>query len=634
MTANTLNVLRLARVDRAGTEEVLEFHRGLNVVVGKENAGKTKWLTFLDFLLGDTDSPEEALGDEALKYNAVSASISISGEIHSLERRWDQYGTKGKIVIDGVPIRDSEFSKEFLTLLNIPILHYPKGDRYQPARWNELSWRNLLRHIYRREDSWQEFAHKQWEVDQFPVFMMFFGAAPAVFSSELNQLIRREKQRLDLQAQREHFLATLESVGTELLTVDEAKRVDQVGVDESLSRLQKRIVELQQQRESRIADFSTATREESTEQERSERQRLETRFAELHRARATIRQQVTSAERRSEELHAYETTLRHELAKLERTQAAGEILADLRITHCPLCDQEVTRIASPGSCRVCLQPYDDPTENRGSERIDFEVLQLRDELRELAGLSERIDQEAAAARLSLRDLDEDQERITAFLRPSSPQEAALPHAETSVIDQEIGRLQERIRQLHRFHSALLTKDRLDGQIHRLSREIERLKHRVSEQRDLPNLDDASELFTEAMHEYVRALNTGKDRLRWSNRDITIDATSGDMRFMVNGRRWDKKLGAILKAYFLLAYQYALLKLSQTEPFVYPGFAIIDFPANLTDGIEILQHENYLLEPFVSLLEDPHYRELQVIVAGRAFDNLRGAHRTELQSVWT
>lgn len=130
-----------------------------------------------------------------------------------------------------------------------------------------------------------------------------------------------------------------------------------------------------------------------------------------------------------------------------------------------------------------------------------------------------------------------------------------------------------------------------------------------------------------MTDYLNALN-GPDRTRWGTRQVSVTVTEERLRLLVDRQPWQRMLGAHLRAYFFLAYQYALLKLSRVEPFAYPGLLLIDFPANLSE-IGISAQENYLLRPFVDLLERDEFKGAQLIAAGRAFAGLSGARQIDL-----
>jgi hypothetical protein len=65
---------------------------------------------------------------------------------------------------------------------------------------------------------------------------------------------------------------------------------------------------------------------------------------------------------------------------------------------------------------------------------------------------------------------------------------------------------------------------------------------------------------------------------------------------------------------------------------YPGLVILDFPAEV-NGVSIKDKENFALEPFIELLAMKGMELTQMIAAGSSFENLKGAHRVELTTVW-
>ena len=73
----TLIVAELLRTPDNGPEDRLILTPGVNVLVGPPNAGKTKWLQMLDYLLGNDDNPVDAFGDDlATKYYSVAARLA------------------------------------------------------------------------------------------------------------------------------------------------------------------------------------------------------------------------------------------------------------------------------------------------------------------------------------------------------------------------------------------------------------------------------------------------------------------------------------------------------------------------------------------------------------------------------
>jgi hypothetical protein len=104
--------------------------------VGVPTTGKTKWLQTLDFLLGDFGTnPFENSSDPTLAetYDAASTLLLIGGEQFLVERRWKEAGAKTKLFVNGSAISPSDFQSLLLERLNIPSLHFPKGNPMSPT---------------------------------------------------------------------------------------------------------------------------------------------------------------------------------------------------------------------------------------------------------------------------------------------------------------------------------------------------------------------------------------------------------------------------------------------------------------------------------------------------------------------
>ena len=101
---------------------------------------------------------------------------------------------------------------------------------------------------------------------------------------------------------------------------------------------------------------------------------------------------------------------------------------------------------------------------------------------------------------------------------------------------------------------------------------------------------------------------------------------------IGKRNWRSQLGGTLTLFFLISYHYALLSLTGKRQCHYPGLCIIDFPAEL-NGVAVSPSENFVLEPFIRLMDGPDQPARQLIAAGSSFAGLENAHRIEFANVW-
>ncbi|MBN1203844.1 MAG: hypothetical protein JXB05_02835 [Myxococcaceae bacterium] len=638
MTSKILSVRRLMRVE-GDTEEVLEFSSGVNVIVGEPNTGKTSWLRMLDYLFGDTGTIEDAVGEDlANKYVRAQVELAIDGKPMVLERRWKEKGAKGKVFVDGSAMPAADFSAFFLAALNIPVVYIPKGNPYSQNTWPELSWRTLLRHIYRHEGSWSDLALKQPEADQFAVFSQFIGSAPAIFSLDYAKLVDAQKREARLAAQKENFAATLDDVARELVYVQEASAgFTRDSLASAMTQLQADIAAQEAQRETAMQELRRAAESRASAENEPRASEFEKLGLELDAARvrrSELQVAVDKGLERVAELSAHLKSTKEELGKLERARAAGAILGPLHVTHCPVCDRPISRkAAAPGTCYLCHQPQEPRSEEAAATtaRLDFEMQQLKEEVGELQELLSKTQGDLDLDRRKLRDVEDSTSRLESMLQPVRTAAAWILPPALGLTAHETGRLQERLRQLQRIESALSRREALAQHLDDLRKEIGHLESQVVEKEAAPDFTTLGDQVADGMTDYLNALDA-EGRNIWEARRVSINVSKNAVQFLVDGRPWSRKLGANLRAYFFLAYHYAWLKLSRTEPFTYPGFALLDFPANLSD-FAISDQENYLLTPFVKLLSKPELRGAQLIASGRAFADLPGAHHVSLNKKW-
>jgi hypothetical protein len=86
---------------------------------------------------------------------------------------------------------------------------------------------------------------------------------------------------------------------------------------------------------------------------------------------------------------------------------------------------------------------------------------------------------------------------------------------------------------------------------------------------------------------------------------------------VGTRRWHVALGGTDTLYFLMAYHYGLLTLSTDLQTHYPGFLIIDVPGEFS-GEAVEDKENFIVQPFIELLQTDAFAGAQLIMTGGIF----------------
>lgn len=633
MSAPSLSIHSLERRQVTGNVEHLTFEFGVNVFVGRPNTGKTMWLQTLDFLLGDTGAnPYEQSDAEGLaeKYEAASATICIGGQTFRIERRWREAGSKGKVFVDDEGMLAKEFQHWLMEKLGIPLVNFPKGNPMSGQTWPELSFRTLLRHIFRQQRFWSDLVDKQTDNEQHASLLLFLGLAERIYSNDYGKLVELKLKSMRLRARREQYSETLNDLAVDLLDSEDATfGVNETTVTAALKRLQNEIERLQ----TRKLEVLTAASDASLPA--SERSRI----AELGHGRAAALEEATEArqkrlatEDRLAEVRRYRADLAAEIERMARVADASELLADLKVTHCPACDQGIIPYQKPDHCFVCHQhlPEEPEIAGLGEVRLQFEQDRLKAELLEAEELIVILERDVDKQTMAYRNADETLRTIEVELAPARRAVAAVAQTEVSAVDVALGKAAERQRQMSRVAAALELGNNLTNQIQALEDEIKPLQEKVDEANRSIDFSAAAQKLEEGMNAYLDALNVQRPDT-WKHNMVEIDISKSSTSFRVGRKRWRGALGGTDTLYFLMAYQYGLLSLSPISGMHYPGLAIIDVPGEFS-GEEVKDSENFIVQPFIDLLAQEAFEGAQLIITGASFTGLQSVHVQRLTYV--
>jgi hypothetical protein len=394
--------------------------------------------------------------------------------------------------------------------------------------------------------------------------------------------------------------------------------VAEARVNEQLQDLERRRTDLLENVQKQVHKRLDA----ETDARRSRLQQLTADQERISRERAQL-------ERREGELGSYLGILQAELERMARAKVSGEVFADLKVTHCPVCDQEV----GPGpshsaTCFLCSKPLPPADAPAAVRRIAFEEDQLTEEVSEIEPLLSGIRGEMAEMDNGLVKLAETIRRIESELLAARQVAATLIPEDLVLIDRDSGRLNEQLAFLKRVRKTLGIQKTLSAQIDACQREEARLKAELASEVPDVNLEEVSGLFQSRMVDYLNKINVG-DARRWSYGPVMFRLRQRDFQVRIKGGTWTTQTGATSQALVLFAYHYAMLSLVADGRFNYPGLVIIDFPLELADGASVADKENYLVEPFIELCARKGMEATQFIAAGRSFADLKGSNQVPL-----
>ena len=632
--SSRLIIEQLARTKSDGEVEKLEFTEGVNAIVGPQNTGKSTWLRMLDFLMGDDGSPNVKF-DETLvfKYRAVSALIRLGNSTVELERMWSEDGARSSFSLNGDRIRAEDVQQFLMSSLKIPLLRYPQGNIYASERtWPTLGWRSLLRHIYRRQDYWSDLVPQQPESEQHACMLQFLGLAENLFSSDLSLLNDKRKRLAHLETRKEYFTELLQRLVPGLMDDEElAKDISPQTMEEAAERIESELGQLVAERTRfvrRLHDQSQLPSDRLTAL-------LEERTSTLNSRDAKQRELFTIQGRLSE-LEQYKTSLSRELVRLDRTDVAANVLEDLKVTHCPACDQSVeARPRSSDSCFLCgqLTLETEASRETAARRLGFERGQIGAELVEAEELISVTQQEL---RQNTSAVAEDERRLRAVehsLRPFQASLSAVVPEEVALIDQRIGALNARRQTIEALQGPLRTSDELTTEISLLKAEIKELESSVAKHESKVDFEKAGVRLDEGFNTYLNTIRLADERSWTKTGEVSASVSERRTQLSIGGRPAKPQLGGTLTIYFLFAYHYALLNLTRYSDCHYPGLTILDFYPDIARETALSDRLHLVLSPFVQLSLDVGIEPVQVIATSRALPKRPHINYIYLTETW-
>lgn len=310
----------------------LEFQRGLNVIYGASETGKSFVLEALDFMLGGSGELRDI--PERVGYDQVFLGLELSGEEFTLVRStsggdftiYPGLHRTEPADIEGESLRarhanDRENTVSALLLKTIGLWN-SRIKRNAAGDTNSLSFRNLAHLCMINESQIQkqgsplltgQFVSKTAEVSVFKLLLT------GVDDSGLKSTARDQQETLTKSAK--------EEVINELI-VDYRSRLDDAIGDDT---------------EEDILDQYTKLNQ-SISRHKSRMEGSETSYRELSREQGSLRGKYNSLSDRKEEIEEmlarFDLLDQHyqsDLARLESTQEAGRLVVSLDGGACPLC---------------------------------------------------------------------------------------------------------------------------------------------------------------------------------------------------------------------------------------------------------------------------------------------------------
>ena len=402
--------LRLNQIVLVGTSRKVEFEPGLNVILGPMSTGKSSLMQLLRVFLGGGYSPKR-LPEVKATVSDLAGSVALGDQEFSIRRPLVTTPTTsveiagGDDEVLGLPAvtatsQQMSYGDWLMGKLGLPVLRVPSAPtRPEESDPVKVSINDYLRYCRLTEEeidtdilgSSLPFSDYKRRV----VFRILYGS----YDTEVARLQQ-----------------SLRELGTEIRRLEASDAAAEVFLQgtsfENRAAVDQRLLEVEDQRETFVADAGTEAEEAADRSQSQELQELAARQDdELVKDRAALARERDAAASLAELRNQLET----QSARLTRAIVAGEAFFDFDFRVCPRCGNEVApEQVDDGHCYLCTQPEPVVQQREDLVREQARVTAQIAETEELIadhdsaaeGLAERIEERSLDRLTTGRQLDE------------------------------------------------------------------------------------------------------------------------------------------------------------------------------------------------------------------------------------
>lgn len=385
------------------------FHKGINIIRGRNSSGKSTIADFIFFILGGDIAEWKP---EAKKCDYVIAELNINDAIISVKRAvtdkprqpmaiylgklenaiksqvegWQQYSF----------MRSTQ--KDSFSQILFKVLDFPEVKNEE----SNLTMHQILRLIYVDQMSPPD-ALMRPETFDTPITRTAIGdLLLGVYDDTLYQaeLDCRDKEK-ELEKTGEQFSKLLEVLNAAEQEVDfEVITADIEKTQKEQTELENKIKKIQTSNDKNLGEDALKRLEDARRQ-----------FVELKGKLAQIQNDAEKMEFEAEDSRLFVASLKSRLKSLEESVSARNAIEELPLTHCPKCLSILNVPDDEKTCALCKQPCESDTEKsqilRMKQELSHQIKEseqlLKDKEKYLADLMGEIPELKRKARLAQKN---------------------------------------------------------------------------------------------------------------------------------------------------------------------------------------------------------------------------------------
>lgn len=393
MTLNNKSYLflnRLVVITHQGTIAYDEpFHKGVNIIRGKNSSGKSTISNFIFYALGGDYNNWNA---ESLKCREVFAEVSINNATYTLRRNVSAslkqpmsiyWGNFEEAKVDTLNWKTFSYSQsdDRMSFTNVLFnaLSYPET---RSETDNSITLHQLLRLLYIDQDSPTQCLFRRENFDLPNIRLAISEMLLGIYDDTLyHDRLKLRKAKKDYDDKKREFdnLNKLYSQSGNATTIEALNKE----VEKLKSDIEKTITE--------IAKTKEAARLRITKNTASKVEKLQKELMPLKHNLRELTTDVYHLDLDIIDSKNFIDTLTKRVIDLDNSILTKKILGELTLTNCPQCLNPLENHVPEGHCFLCKQPLSDDEERTHAKRLKQEIeLQIKESENLLIGKERKL----------------------------------------------------------------------------------------------------------------------------------------------------------------------------------------------------------------------------------------------------
>lgn len=584
-----------------------KFHKGVNIIRGKNSSGKSTIMNLLFYALG---GDFKKWNGAASKCDSVWLELDINGSIVSLRRnikdadRQPMYIYWGKLedafkTQEGwkkYPYSQNDDSTSFTNVL-FNLLNYPevKSDLFEDTN---ITMHQLLRLLFIDQESKTDhlFRTEDWDnaLTREAIAELLLG----LYDNDLynNRLLAKDLLKKKESAEGEY--KALAKLYSGLRTEIDIDKIGQLitSKDSSLSELDVLIKEAQKN----LVYVQNDDIQKDLQSKLQDLAGIKIKLIQVDDAYNGLLHEIEDSE-------YFIQTLKNRINDIDNSIITRESLGNLTLWYCPQCLQPLPAVESDDVCCLCHQPLDRERKENSASRIKQELsLQVKESEKNIIIKKSKLQSliiEKQELNSNLAILQKDIDLLASHSKPSTNKNIDELFERRGALKQEIAQL---IRQKQIAERFSMLKDEMQRLSIQLNEVVEKIETKSEEQKQRKNIANASiQKFTAYM--LKKDLSRQAEFRQAKESDVDVNFKANSMQFQ-GSFNYSASSNTYLKNAIRFAIFFSSLK---NDFFRYPRFIMCD---NIEDkGMEQERSQNFqqLLVDICNLVENKEY---QVIIS--------------------